>query len=693
MNRSDYVTYLNALNFLPEDRVCIALGKDALHQKFFLFKHLFEENTIAQLESANNSGENIYLGMNPLKPDAQGRTKDDIAQIRHCYIDCDEKGSAILEKINRDSIEGLIPSPDVVVESSPGKLQIIWWFDGSGVNEQEILNKTLQQRYGSDPQTTDAARVLRIPGFANCKAKYPHKPLAKLLEHGRPLLSNKREDFKFPDVIKQLSKTDKINAERDEHSLIQHGHMYGALISQAGVFWNAGLSPEGVEAALIDWANEHCAKPLDYEKIKSYAKGSGWKQGRPAILLSKGQLVTNDSAILEDSPQEEVLEVNESIQFDDMPENAIPDCRLGTICDTYLKNFPRSYSWPAILTVAGAMVPIPEKTSKTVGSNQTNLYTAFVGPVGSGKSQVIEHAVGNLGLPEEKYELAKAGSAEGLISKLSARSKIIGGTTQYLIDLDEWGHLLKKASIENASFLDILTTAYNKTDIEIIVKNQKTLHVSAALSFLGGVVTERFQELFGSSTLGGFYDRFLFGVCPTNSPFEYFPFEFMNSAQMDQKFRSINLQPVKISKSVWELANSWKKKESLGRAVEVTIRCANIVASYDQKTEMDANDLDKMRPFLDYQIQCRKLLNPDPSLTYDAKMTNAILGWLNRHAPNGEWVTQRALKRGVIDTLRAIGPVAFTSAIKNLCFMDTVETKRIPSTGRPSDAIRLKKGF
>ena len=40
-------------------------------------------------------GSDIYLGMNPLKPEAHTRTKDDIQAIKHLYIDLDHDGSQI----------------------------------------------------------------------------------------------------------------------------------------------------------------------------------------------------------------------------------------------------------------------------------------------------------------------------------------------------------------------------------------------------------------------------------------------------------------------------------------------------------------------------------------------------------------------------------------------------------------------
>lgn len=42
------------------------------------------------LRYENAHGSDIYVSMNTLKPEAKGRTRADIAEIRHLYLDLDE---------------------------------------------------------------------------------------------------------------------------------------------------------------------------------------------------------------------------------------------------------------------------------------------------------------------------------------------------------------------------------------------------------------------------------------------------------------------------------------------------------------------------------------------------------------------------------------------------------------------------
>ena len=165
----------------------------------------------------------------------------------------------------------------------------------------------------------------------------------------------------------------------------------------------------------------------------------------------------------------------------DMPQEALVGGTLATICREYLFNFPRAYAWPALLTIAGAMVPLPEASlNETLAlsagrGRQTNLITCLIGPVGSGKTQVIEAAVGNLGLSKNNYSDVKAGSVEGLLAKLAGDGNGSIVPRQLLLDLDEWSHFFKKAGIDNAAFADVLNSGFNKTEYHLTIAGGKKI--------------------------------------------------------------------------------------------------------------------------------------------------------------------------------------------------------------------------
>ena len=118
------------------------------------------------LTNQNAAGSDIYVGMNPIKDGAYSRTKENIKDIRHLYLDLDNKGDEALDTL-RNSPE--VPVPNFVLDTSPGKHQVVWKVSGFGQDEAESLLHSLASKFGGDLAATDSTRVLRLPGFANRK--------------------------------------------------------------------------------------------------------------------------------------------------------------------------------------------------------------------------------------------------------------------------------------------------------------------------------------------------------------------------------------------------------------------------------------------------------------------------------------------------------------------------------------------
>jgi hypothetical protein len=118
------------------------------------------------LANQNAAGSDVFLGMNPIKDDAANRKKTNIKSIRTLYLDLDRNGDQSLQAI-RDSTD--IPPPNFVLDTSPGKYQVVWKINGVSQDQAESLLRNLASGFGGDPAATDSTRVLRLPGFANRK--------------------------------------------------------------------------------------------------------------------------------------------------------------------------------------------------------------------------------------------------------------------------------------------------------------------------------------------------------------------------------------------------------------------------------------------------------------------------------------------------------------------------------------------
>jgi hypothetical protein len=118
------------------------------------------------LHEQNQSGADIFIGMNPVRGGSRSRTKDQIREIRHAYLDLDEEAGASLQAIRTT---GDLPPPNFVLDTSPGKHQVVWRVEGLDTNQAETLLRALASQYGGDPAATDISRLLRLPGFTNRK--------------------------------------------------------------------------------------------------------------------------------------------------------------------------------------------------------------------------------------------------------------------------------------------------------------------------------------------------------------------------------------------------------------------------------------------------------------------------------------------------------------------------------------------
>ena len=180
-------------NFNPSDRVAVLLRNRATEeviQRIASAKDIAAHDFQQWLTDRNRAGFDIYIGMNTLKDGAYSRTKRDIQVIRHVYLDLDFRGSEALKAI-QGSDE--VPKPNFVLDTSPGKHQVIWKIEDATPQEAEDLQHRMAHAFGADIAATDASRVLRLPGFAN--KKYSAECLVRATKHSNH--TYKLRDFKL----------------------------------------------------------------------------------------------------------------------------------------------------------------------------------------------------------------------------------------------------------------------------------------------------------------------------------------------------------------------------------------------------------------------------------------------------------------------------------------------------------------
>ena len=160
-------------NFRPDDRLAVVIIDKQTHrtvQRISTADRIASPEFQAWLRHENASRREIYIGMNSLKEGCHTRTKADIAEIRHVYLDFDDNGTAALKAlVQRDDI----PEPNYVLNTSPDRYQVVWKVEGFQSEEAERLMRHLVRESGADPAATDSSRVLRVPGFVSYKHAAP----------------------------------------------------------------------------------------------------------------------------------------------------------------------------------------------------------------------------------------------------------------------------------------------------------------------------------------------------------------------------------------------------------------------------------------------------------------------------------------------------------------------------------------
>jgi hypothetical protein len=165
LTASEYVREL----FEPTDNAAILVrnrGTGKTVQRITTAETIASPEFQAWLAARSAAGSDVYVGMNPIKDGAYSRTKENIKDIRHVYLDLDRNGDEALEAI-RNSTE--VPPPNFVLDTSPDKHQVVWKVSGFSQDEAESLLHNLANQFAGDLAATDSTRVLRLPGFANRK--------------------------------------------------------------------------------------------------------------------------------------------------------------------------------------------------------------------------------------------------------------------------------------------------------------------------------------------------------------------------------------------------------------------------------------------------------------------------------------------------------------------------------------------
>src|SRR5580704_1914597 len=256
---SEYVREL----FEPTDNAAILVrnrGTGKTVQRITKAETIAGPEFQAWLAARGAAGSDVYGGMNPIKDGAYSRTKENIKDIRHVYLDLDKKGNEALESI-RNSTE--VPPPNFVLDTSPGKNQVVWKVSGFSQDEAESLLHNLANQFAGDLAATDSTRVLRLPGFAN--RKLPEEFIVQARQESDAI--HTLRDFAIHDDSPETPRH--VNDDQERPRNVPNDHK-----SQSEQDWAyakralvRGDDPELVVQRIADFRSEDKPDPLYYARL------------------------------------------------------------------------------------------------------------------------------------------------------------------------------------------------------------------------------------------------------------------------------------------------------------------------------------------------------------------------------------------------------------------------------------------
>jgi hypothetical protein len=159
-------------------------------QRIVLLERAVQPRYLGWLAHENAAGADVYIAANPLVSGSRKRTKENVAEVRHLYLDLDTDADAKLAPLRSSNA---VPIPTAIVSTSPGKYQVLWRVESVLFEQQEAMLKMLAITFGGDPACTDCNRVLRVPGFLNQKYASSHLVTVEYLSDS----TSHSEDFRL----------------------------------------------------------------------------------------------------------------------------------------------------------------------------------------------------------------------------------------------------------------------------------------------------------------------------------------------------------------------------------------------------------------------------------------------------------------------------------------------------------------
>jgi len=305
--------------------------------------------------------------------------------------------------------------------------------------------------------------------------------------------------------------------------------------------------------------------------------------------------VPDDIDAIVNAPQSEGLAFDERALYG----------RLGEMAKA--TGLPLGWMYPALLGMASAL-----NIRAANNEVRANMFVALIAPVGMAKTVVLDAADKSIFLPEPTKVYTTPASDRGLV-------KLLGedGNTVMLIE-DEFRSVLSKCQVPNSNLAHVICKLWSK-DKGGVADKKGVDRCIGKLCMVGNLPVDDgadFSKVFGSSTVTGMYDRFLFGY--DTKVVKYRPLDIKTQFFTDEMI-------VRIPAWVWEAKDRWGG-DNIGRRrlTEHALRVALVTAAVNGDKEITATCLAAAFRFVEWQERLRAKFRPGLAETKEAECLEAV---------------------------------------------------------------------
>jgi hypothetical protein len=475
----------------------------------------------------NDKGAGVFFTVNAT--DGNGRQAHNIVGVRAVFVDLDGAPLAPVLECGLD--------PHDVVESSPRRYHAYWLVDDCPLDQFELVQRALAQRFGGDPSVHDLPRVMRLPGFIHRKGD----PFVTRMLEG---VGHSGSPYTLAEIVGTLqldlartrpSPPEASGADGKVPPGNRHAHLFAVGRSMA----KKCLSRDAVLAALYAENQARCDPPLADEDVGYLAERAftakdslAWQESH-SERISGAQGVAAIVGVGEGQPGAE-NRVAADCGGPPWPE-AMDAAAMHGIAGEFVRMIePNTESDSAAILMQflvsfGALVGRGPHYRVEGDEHHANLYAILVGKTAKGRKgtswsrvrQVFER------IPGWKPHVSGLSSGEGLkysvrdareATKRNKSGELVtevvdeGITDKRLLVVEsEFATALRNAQRQGNTLSAAVREGWDSGNLRTLTKNDPVEASGAHICIVGHITDDELRaELTATDTANGFANRFLF---------------------------------------------------------------------------------------------------------------------------------------------------------------------------------------